>query len=157
MEIENSITFQEKIDEILSDTEKFVSATKQLNNVRDSLDQYIQNVSSITKDLGSISKKAYNCVEYAGKFFKGDFTKEIKRLLDDMVATAEMCAEEGIRLKDQYDELLKADNFTELQVDHADILDSIGEVLEKGNEIKSEEQLNGRKLDMILKILEKQK
>lgn len=156
MEIENAKAIQEKIDEILQDTEGFVNATKQLNIVKSALDQYIKNVSGLTEDLSSISKKAYDCVDYAGKFFNGDFTKEIQNLLGDIVAAVEMCAEQGTRLKNQYDDLLKSDNFTELQADHSDILDAIGEVSEKGEEIKTEVQLNGEKLDRILEILNNQ-
>lgn len=156
MEVEDAKTIQKKIDEILNDTEEFVNATKQLNNVKSALDQYIKKVSSLTEDLSGISKKAYDCVDYAGKFFNGDFTKEFQNLLGDIVTAAEMCAEQGTRLKNQYDDLLKSDNFTELQADHSDILDAIGEVSERGEEIKTEVQLNSQKLDRILEILEKQ-
>lgn len=156
MEIEDAKTIQKKIDEILSDTEEFVNATKQLNSVKSAMDQYIMKVSALSEDLRGISQKAYDCVDYAGKFFKGDFTVEIQNLVDNIVIAAEMCSEQGTRLKNQYDELLKSDNFTELQADHSDILDAIGEVLERVEEIKSEEQSNGEKLDRILDILEKQ-
>jgi hypothetical protein len=77
-------------------------------------------------------------------------------LLDDVVATVEVCAEQGVQLKNQYDDLLKSDNFTELQADHSDILDAIGEVAETGAQMKSEIELNGEKLDRILVILERQ-
>lgn len=157
MEIENATLIQEKIDDILHDTEGFVNATKQLNTVKHALDQYIKDVSVLTKDLSSISKKAYDCVDYAGKFFNGDFTKEIKKLISDIVVAVEMTAEQGKRLKVQYDDLLKADNFTELQTDHSNILDSIGEVFENGKEIKTEVELNGKKLDQILELLNNEK
>lgn len=150
MDIENAKLFMDKIDEILADTEEFVNATKQLAAVRNSLESYISDTSklirSVSKTLDDLSKT----VDYAQKFFKGDFTADIEKLMDEVKESVKTCSEQSILFKKQYDRIINSGNFIELQLDHSNIMDAIDELKEKQEE-------SDRKLDRIIEIIESSK
>ena len=157
MDIQESKAFQEKLDEILKDTESFVNATKQLNKAKESFYEYVEQVAALNHDFSKVSQKMAECVEYASKIFSDDFSNDVQTMREDVTTTMKLYSQKAEELKEQYYELLQTNQFSELQQDHSNILDSIDELFEfcRGIQVKQEE--DSKKLDEIIELLKKKR
>lgn len=147
MDKADAVQFQQKIDEVLKDTEEFVNAARQLRQVKASLDNYIASLSTIESNVSGIAKNTADCANYAAGFFNGDFTKEIEDLFKRINGMIETCSDSVVSLKKQYDEILNADNYKELQSDHSMILDVIDDLKSSVDQISDRSETNSGKID----------
>ena len=150
MDNESLKTFQKQLDEVLADTEEFVKASKQLNLVRESLNNYAQYLNTLNIKTKELVDNSAKMTHYAEGFFNGDFTKEATHLNNECLAIIQICEEKANLLKTQYDNLLADDNFKDLHQDHIDLLNEL-EVIESSiAEIKNQEEQNSEAIKEIL-------
>ncbi len=154
MDIKESKQFQEKLDEILKDTESFVNASKELKNTKIALDQYIKEAEMLNESLRIISQKAGECAENTLLLMNGDFKGEIQSAAGEALAAMEICVEQSKRLQKEYEETLNLGNYKKLSEKIAGIMKSVDEIKTIIENTYNYAEENSEKLDRVLSLLE---
>ena len=153
MDINETKAFQEKLDDILKDTETFVTAAAELRNTRLALEEYIREAEKLNQSLEKTAQKCGEFVASTSANVDGEFVNKMQKVQDDALTAIDLCVEQADILKEKLDQMAKTGWIVTLNQKCDKILEHVETTHRIGKSLYKMETENTEKLDKLLGLL----